>query len=88
MTIVLLQIFLQIEKRVEHLTHILYCCLLVPFWHRVFLSVEGTVPSSHVSGDLSCEEGNGWRSSREGGTWASPHINKQGGSAFLEAGTV
>ena len=58
------------------------------FWNRGVLSVERTVPSSHVSGDLSCEEGNGWRSSTEGGTWASPHINKQGGSAFLEAGTV
>ena len=58
------------------------------FWHRSVLSVEGTVPSSHVSGDLSCEEGNGWCSSAERGAWASPHINKQGGSAFLEAGTV
>ena len=56
--------------------------------HRGFLSVESTVPSSHVSGDLSCEEGYGWCSSTEGGAWASPHINKQGGSAFLEAGTV
>ena len=30
MTFVLLQIFLQIEKRVEHLTRILSCCLLIP----------------------------------------------------------
>ena len=37
------------------------------FWHRGFLSVESTVPSSHVSGDLSCEEGYGWCSSTEGG---------------------
>ena len=29
-----------------------------------------------------------WRGSAEGGAWASPHIDKQGGSAFLEAGTV
>ena len=55
---------------------------------EAFLSLESTVPIAYVAGDLSDQEGGGRCSCAKGRTWACSHNDQQGGTAFLEIGTL
>ena len=57
-------------------------------WNRGLLSLESTVPIAYVAGNLTGQEGDGRGSGEKGRSWARPHNVQQGGTAFLEIGTV